>query len=156
VTSIEKLFSADAGTVISAVAVSLNYPRSKPAPAGKLRHYKEKSDTEKSKAVGQHLPRLEHIGLAHERQLFELAHAAGLFCAEQVAFTGVHALDLAGGGDLKAFVRAAVRLQLHFRFRSVSRHSLKLLLSGRASPLMLLEVNQPQPNLFLASRKILR
>ena len=41
-TSVEKFFWADVGTVISAVAVSLNYPRSK------LRHYKENSETENS------------------------------------------------------------------------------------------------------------
>jgi hypothetical protein len=76
-------------------------------------------------AVREHLLDAGHVGLAHQSQLLELAHAAGRFGSHQVALAGVAAQDLAVGGDLEALPRATVRLQFQFWFRSVSRHDLK-------------------------------
>jgi hypothetical protein len=76
-------------------------------------------------AVGEHLLDAGHVGFIYERELFQLAHAAGPFCTHQVALAGVPALDLAVRRELEALPGAAVGLQLQFRFRSVSRHCWK-------------------------------
>src|SRR6267378_3472343 len=76
-------------------------------------------------AVGKHLLDAGHVGFIYERELFQLAHAAGPFCTHQVALAGVPALDLAVRRELEALPGAAVGLQLQFRFRSVSRHCWK-------------------------------
>src|SRR5229473_5924974 len=76
-------------------------------------------------AVRKHLLDAGHVCLVHQRQLLELAHAAGPFCAHQVALAGVPALDLAVGGKLEALPGAAVRFQFQFRFRCVPWHCWK-------------------------------
>jgi len=50
---------------------------------------------------------------------------AGGFGAHQVALAGVPALDLAVGSDLEALSGAAMRLQLQFWLRCISRHCWK-------------------------------
>jgi hypothetical protein len=62
----------------------------------------------KSLSVGKHLPDASHVGFIYQRELFQLAHAAGPFCAHQVALAGVPALDLAVGGELETLPGAAV------------------------------------------------
>src|SRR5258706_5248982 len=76
-------------------------------------------------AVGKHLLDAGHVGFVYQRELLQLAHAAGPFCAHQVALAGVAALDLAVGGELEALPGAAVRFQFQFRFRCVPWHCWK-------------------------------
>src|SRR6202040_1757189 len=76
-------------------------------------------------AVGEHLLDAGHVGFIYQRELLQLAHAAGPFCTHQVALAGVAALDLAGGGELKALSGATVGLQLQFWFRCVPWHCWK-------------------------------
>ena len=52
----------------------------------------------------------------HQRELLELAHAAGSLGAEQMALAGMHTQNFAVGGDLEALFGAAVGLQLYFGF----------------------------------------
>src|SRR6266849_5148245 len=75
-------------------------------------------------AVRKHLLDAGYVRFIHQRQLLELAHAAGPFCAHQVALAGVAALDFAVGGELEALPGAAVGLQFQFRFRCVPWHCL--------------------------------
>src|ERR1700761_7797275 len=82
-----------------------------------------KSETKNSlEAVRQHLLGLQHIGLAHLRQLLQLAHAARSFCAQDVALARVRANDLAARRDLKPLRGSAMRLQLQLWFRSIPWH----------------------------------
>src|SRR5712671_3615761 len=90
-----------------------------------LRFAQNDNKNKKSLAVGEHLLDAGHVGFIYERELFQLAHAAGPFCTHQVALAGVPALDLAVRRELEALPGAAVGLQLQFRFRSVSRHCWK-------------------------------
>ena len=73
-------------------------------------------------AIGQHLPDGGDVARTNRRQLLELAHAAGGLETGKVALGSMPAQDLARGGDLEALAGAAVRLQFHFRFRSVAWH----------------------------------
>src|ERR1700722_5494449 len=79
--------------------------------------------TAKYSSVRHHLAQSPHIGLAHQRQLLQLAHTAGLFRSQQMAFAGVHALDLAGAGELETLPRSAVRFQFLLRIRRIPWHS---------------------------------
>jgi hypothetical protein len=83
-------------------------------------------------SIRKHLPQGPHVGLAHQRQLLQLAHAPGLLGAQQMALAGVHPLDFPGGGNFKALSRAAMRLQLPFRVRRIPGHSVT---SSRLFPL---------------------
>src|SRR5258708_24639481 len=79
----------------------------------------------KSLSVRKHLLDAGDVGFIYERELLQLAHAAGPFCTHQVALAGVPALDFAVGGELEALPGAAVRFQFQFWFRCVSRHCWK-------------------------------
>src|SRR4029453_6810536 len=72
--------------------------------------------------VGKHLHGFAEVGVADLGQLLELAHALGGFGAKQVAFAGMHTNELAGASDLETFGGAAMRFELLFRLRSVTRH----------------------------------
>src|ERR1700730_2072450 len=50
-----------------------------------------------------------------------------------MSLAGMHAKDLAGGGDLKTFRGPAVRLQLLFRFRGISWHCVNPFYVGRVT-----------------------
>jgi hypothetical protein len=65
----------------------------------------------KSLSVRKHLLDAGYVGFIHQRELFQLAHAAGPFCTHQVALAGMAALDFAVGGELEALSGAAVRFQ---------------------------------------------
>jgi hypothetical protein len=73
-------------------------------------------------AVRHHLPDGVDIRLVYLGQLLELAHTFGSLGAKQVAFARMTANDFAIGGDLKAFLCAAVGLQLQFWFLPVTWH----------------------------------
>jgi hypothetical protein len=66
-------------------------------------------------SVREHLPHGSDVAIIHLGDLLQLTHALGGFCAEQVAFPGMHAQDLSVSGDLKALLSAAMRLQLLLR-----------------------------------------
>jgi hypothetical protein len=59
-------------------------------------------------AVGKHLSDGGYVSRTDQRQLLEFAHAAGGFCAHEVAFAGVHAFDFAVRGDFEALSGAAM------------------------------------------------
>ncbi len=77
---------------------------------------------QKNLAVGQHLLDAGYIGRIDGRQLLQLAHAARGFEAGKVALGCMAAQDFPGRRDLEALASSTMRLQLHFRFRSVSWH----------------------------------
>src|SRR5467141_307617 len=68
----------------------------------------------KSLSVRKHLLDAGHVGFIYQRELLQLAHAAGPFCAHQMALAGVAALALAIGGELKRFL--APRCVFNFNF----------------------------------------
>jgi hypothetical protein len=72
--------------------------------------------------VRQHLFRLQHVRLAYQRQLLQLAHAAWSFRAQDVALARVRTNDLAARRHLKSLCGAAVGFQLQLWFRSISWH----------------------------------
>ncbi len=74
------------------------------------------------KPVGQHLRNRADVGLAYKRQLLELAHAALLFCAGEMALAGVHANDFAGRCNLETLGGAAMRFQFLLWLSRISRH----------------------------------
>jgi hypothetical protein len=76
-------------------------------------------------AVGKHLADGGYVSRTDQRQLFKFAHAAGGFCAHQVALAGVHAFDFAVRGDFETLAGAAMSFQFQFWFRGISRHDLK-------------------------------
>src|SRR5262249_10291506 len=61
--------------------------------------------------VREHLRGGNHVLLSNLRQLLKLAHAFGSLGAKQVTLAGMHAQDLAVGGDLETLLCAAVCLQ---------------------------------------------
>src|SRR2546430_2059589 len=73
-------------------------------------------------SVRQHLLDGGRVLRADGCQFLELAHASGCLETRKVALGGMPAQNLAAGSNLKAFAGAAMRLQFHFRFRSVSWH----------------------------------
>src|SRR6266568_7408072 len=94
-------------------------------------------------AVGKHLLDAGHVRFIYQRELLQLAHAAGSFGAHQVALAGMPALDLAVRRELETLPGATVRFQFQFWFRSVSGHLCKssrqlirpLAAAGQAPPL---------------------
>jgi hypothetical protein len=99
-------------------------PRMVFSPKLKMRHaFTTKLVTAKSSSVGHHLAQGPHIGLAHQRQLFQLAHTARLLGPQQMALAGVHALDLASAGNFETLPRSAMRLQLPLRICRIPWHS---------------------------------
>src|SRR5260370_16005248 len=85
-----------------------------------IRPHAQKIET--ALAVGKHLLDAGDVCFVDQRQLLELAHAAGGFGTHQMALAGVPALDFAIRRELEALPGAAVGLQFQFWFRSVSRH----------------------------------
>jgi hypothetical protein len=79
-------------------------------------------ETKRLRAVRKQQLNVGFVSGVHQRELLQLAHAAGGFGAEQVALAGVHAKDFSGGGDFEAFFCTAVSLQLHFGLGCVSGH----------------------------------
>src|ERR1700736_3575231 len=61
---------------------------------------------------------------AHQRELLQLAHAAGFLGAEQVALARMHAKNFACSGNLETLLSAPVRLQLHLGLGTISWHFL--------------------------------
>jgi hypothetical protein len=76
-------------------------------------------------AVGKHLADGGYVSRTNQRQLLELAHAAGGFCAHEVALAGVHAFNFAVRGDFETLAGAAMGFQFQFWFRGIPWHSLK-------------------------------
>jgi len=66
------------------------------------------------KAVRKHLHGLGLIGVIDLRELLEFTHPLGGLGAEQVALAGMHAEQLAGGGQLEALGGATMGFQLSF------------------------------------------
>src|SRR5712671_7412251 len=88
-----------------------------------LRFAQNDNKNKKSLAVGKHLLDAGHVRFIYQRELLQLAHAAGPFCTHQVALAGMPALDLAVRRELEALPGAAVGLQLQFWFRCVPWHA---------------------------------
>ena len=59
---------------------------------------------------------------AHQRELLQLAHAAGFLGAQQMALARMHAKNFAGGGHLETLFSAAVSLQLHLGLGTIPWH----------------------------------
>src|ERR1700733_8104109 len=98
-------------------------PRAVFSPKLETHHaFTTKLATAKSSSVRHHLAQGPHVGLAHQRQLFQLAHATGLLGPQQMALAGMHPLDLAGTGNFETLPRSAVRLQLLLRIRRIPWH----------------------------------
>jgi hypothetical protein len=65
---------------------------------------------------------VQPIGWADQRELFQLAHAAGLFRAQQMPLPRMHAKNFARGCDLETLLGATVRLQLHLGLGTIPWH----------------------------------
>jgi len=74
----------------------------------------EKNSNRNLDAVRQREPHIPHVRFIDGDGLAQLAHAARLLRAEQVAHAGMPAHEFAGRGLFEALGSAAVRLQLHF------------------------------------------
>src|SRR5580692_7484695 len=86
-------------------------------PAGRhpLRSaWHEKNSNRKLDAVRKREPHVRHVGLIHHGGLTELAHAARLLCAQQVAHAGMPADKFSRRGFLESLGSPAMRLQFHF------------------------------------------
>src|SRR5579862_2881610 len=86
-------------------------------PAGRhpLRSaWHEKNSNRKLDAVRKREPHVRHVGFIYDGGLTELAHAARLLGAQQVAHAGMPADKFPRRGFLEALGSAAVRLQFHF------------------------------------------
>jgi hypothetical protein len=87
----------------------------KPAGRHPLRSARHgKNSNRNLDAVRQREPHIPHVRFTDGDGLAQLAHAARLLRAEQVAHAGMPTHEFAGRGLLEALGSAAVRLQLHF------------------------------------------
>jgi len=73
-----------------------------------------KIQNRKLDAVRKREPHVRHVGFIYDGGLTELAHAARLLGAQQVAHAGMPADKFPRRGFLEALGSAAVRLQFHF------------------------------------------
>jgi hypothetical protein len=81
-------------------------------PLRSARH--EKNSNRKLNAVWQREAHVRHVGFIYDGSFPELAHAARLLCAQQMAHAGMPANKFPRRRLLKALGSAAVRLQFHF------------------------------------------
>jgi len=76
-------------------------------------------------AVRQHLPDGGYVSGTNQRQLLQLAHAAGSLGAHKMALAGVHPFNFAVRGYLETLSGATMSLQLQFWFGRIPWHDLK-------------------------------
>src|SRR5215475_11076600 len=101
--------------------------------------------------VRKHLANGGDVGRVHQRELLELAHAAGALRAEQVALARVRANDLAGRSDLEALRGAAMSLQLLLWLRCVAWHCFNPFQRG---PTPTAQISDPLKTTGLAERSL--
>jgi hypothetical protein len=75
-------------------------------------------------SVGKQQLHVQPVRGAHQRQLLQLAHAAGFLGAQQMALPRMHAKNFSGGGDLEALLSAPVGFQLHLGLGTIPWHFL--------------------------------
>src|SRR5436305_2237777 len=77
--------------------------------------------------IRKHLHGLREIRIINLSQLLQLAHTLRSFGSQQVALAGMHADQFAGAGNFEPLGGSAMSFQLHFRFRSIAWHCVKIL-----------------------------